>query len=97
MSRYQITKPAKADLDDILTYIACDNPDAAARISERFTEVFRFLAQMPYAGIRRSFFPPDVRALTVRNYIVYYVPLEAHVKIVRVIHGNRQQESIRFH
>ena len=97
MLHYQITQPAKQDLDEILTYIARDNPDAAARMSERFTEVFRFLAQMPYAGVRRSFFPPDLRALTVRNYIVYYVPLAAHVKIVRVIHGNRQQESIRFH
>lgn len=53
---------------------------------------------MPYLGFRRDFLPENVRIAPVKSYLIYYKILSGgSVEIMRIIHGSRQQESIRLH
>ncbi len=48
--RVEITGPAIADLGEIVSYIARDNPAAAAVIGNNLLDASLSLAQMPYKG-----------------------------------------------
>jgi len=80
---------AEADLDDIWWYIAQDNPDAADRVLDSIDERCTTLAQFPYIGTNRDEIMPNLRSLSVGNYVVYYLPLDDGIDIVRVLHGAR--------
>ena len=97
MSDYALSTRARRDLDEIAAYIRRDNPSAAYHLLSRFVEKFEFLADMPYGGFRREEFPPRVRALPYKRYIIYYRVFETGIEILRVVHGNRLQDTIRLH
>jgi len=78
------------DLDEIRSYIAADNVDAADRVISEIFESFRSLVRFPNQGHKR----PDLtsRALSfivVREYLIAYAPDEKPLWIVAVIHGRR--------
>ena len=50
MSGYLLTKPALADLEEILDYIADDRPSAAERVSQLLASNFEVLATNPEMG-----------------------------------------------
>jgi plasmid stabilization system protein ParE len=50
MSRFVLTKAARADLDEIFDRIARDNPDAAGRVLEKLRQAMQLLARSPRGG-----------------------------------------------
>jgi plasmid stabilization system protein ParE len=77
---------AVADLQDILEFVARQNPQAAVR-----------LVTMPAVGTRRDDLAPGIRALSHGNYVIYFVAqAEAILRIVRVLHGARNVQPIDF-
>ena len=54
------------------------------------------LAENPKLGAARPDIAPEVRYLTVGNYLILYRELSNSVEIVRVLHGARNLEAI-FH
>jgi toxin ParE1/3/4 len=80
---------AELDLDDIWWYIAQDNPEAADRLLDRIEEQCQSLARFPEMGISREELMPGLRSLPVGNYVVFYLPIERGIEIVRVLHGMR--------
>jgi plasmid stabilization system protein ParE len=66
MSKYQFTPQAIADLFNIWSFIAEDNPAAAHRVEDAVFRACDFLADSPLAGRTRT----DLTALPVRFWVV---------------------------
>ena len=84
---------ATAQMESIFSYIARDNPRAAAEVVARIEKVAASLADFPDLG-RPSSRVPDLRWLAVPDYpyLIFYTIVRNHtVRIVRVLHGARQR------
>lgn len=88
--QYRVTEPAHQDMEEIVAFIARDNPFAAAKMMEAFYQAFEHLAQHPKTGHAR----PDLTKKPVRfwsikpRYVVIYeegIPL----MISRVLSSDR--------
>ena len=87
-SDYVVLKKAEDDLDEIIDYIASDNPKAALKLYETFLKQFEYLSLFPEVGRLRKEFSPIVRSLPVGNYIIFFRE-SSPVEIIRVLHGAR--------
>jgi toxin ParE1/3/4 len=87
--KLRFERGALADLDEIFTYIAQDNPPAAARLVTRIEEVAARIAATPYIGeaTRKSNF----RRFPVGNYLIVYEVGQDEVIIHYVRHGARRR------
>jgi toxin ParE1/3/4 len=87
--RLRYERGALADLDEIFSYIARDNPRAAARLGARFEEVVVKIAEHPHLGeaTRKSRF----RRFPVGNYLIVYEVAQDEVIIHYVRHGARRR------
>ncbi|KAF0233568.1 MAG: plasmid stabilization system [Desulfovibrionaceae bacterium] len=85
---------AQADLDDIWWYIAQDNPDSADRFLGEIEQRCNALLQFPRMGVSRDELMPLLRSLAVGNYIIFYLPVEDGIEIVRVLQGMREMEAL---
>lgn len=96
-ARYGIVwRPAaEADLDDIVDYIARDNPIRATQFGQALRDKVLPLAQHPELGrTGRPGLPLFLRELVVhRHYIVFYRVLDESrtVEILRVKHAAQQR------
>ena len=89
MPRIIRTPAAEDDLWEILLYIARDNEDAAFRLIDTIDEKFQLLAQFPNAGPARPELLRNVRSFPVASYLIFYVPVEDGIEVLRVVHGAR--------
>ena len=88
MTSYVITDPATVDLLEIETYIAQDNPVAAAKLIADLTNTFDMLAE----GIATFARYPGYKNLykySLGRYIIFYRKIKGGIEIVRVLHGSR--------
>jgi toxin ParE1/3/4 len=76
---------AETDLDDIWWYIAQDNPDADDRFLDKIEERCQALVQFPHMGISRDELLPSLRSLPIGKYLVFYLPIEDGIQVVRVL------------
>jgi toxin ParE1/3/4 len=88
MAREILRRPqARLDLIEIWNFIADDNEAAADRMLDRFEKALRMLSEQPMAGRKRTELAPDLRSFPVGNYILFYLPLQNGVDLVRVLSG----------
>jgi toxin ParE1/3/4 len=66
------TPAARRDLVGIWTYIADDSESAADRLLDRFEAVFTMLVDNPLAGRPRTELHPNLRSVTVGEYVLFY-------------------------
>jgi toxin ParE1/3/4 len=85
---------AETDLDEIWWYIAQDNPDHADRFLDKIEERCQALAQFPLMGTSREELMPALRSHVVGNYLIFYLPIEDGIEIVRVLPGMRDIDAI---
>ncbi|GJL54767.1 MAG: plasmid stabilization protein [Nitrospirales bacterium] len=85
---------ALQDLDDIWDYIAQDNPQAADHFIDTVEEKCRLLAEFPKLGTTCDSLFPALRFFVIGKYLLFYLPLEAGIEVVRVLHGSRDLESL---
>lgn len=89
MSRVIVQPRAVADMDEIWTYIAKQNPQAADRWSDRIVERFEMLGRQPMIGESAGHISPGLRRVVEGKYVIYY-EIEADVLFIRrVLHGAR--------
>ena len=90
MSKYLnvlITSSAKADIVNIINYIANDNPDAALKVNNAFRKTFEMLRDFPSSGTIKSVIKDkSVRVYTIRKQfsIIYRVKLQ-NLEVLRVL------------
>ena len=85
---------AEADIFEIWDYIADDSLAAADRWVDRLDEQFRLLAAQPLMGRARDQLAPGVRSFPFGRYVVFYVPLDDGIDVVRVLHGARDIDAV---
>lgn len=90
------TPAARGDLLEIWLYIAQDNLEAADRFLDTINEKCLLLAERPEMGPNRSDLGPHVRSFAVRDYLIYYRPIQTGIEVLRVIHGSRDIPAV-FH
>jgi toxin ParE1/3/4 len=85
---------AIADLHEICSYIARDNPEAALRLGNGILDHVRILARFPFIG---PTYPSGVRGplrqIVFRSYRIFYDVSEElrRVDILHVWHGAREE------
>ncbi len=85
---------AEADILEIWDYIADDSLAAADRWVDRLDEQFRLLAAQPMMGRVRDELVPGVRSFPFGRYVVFYVPLDDGIDVVRVLHSARDIDAV---
>jgi toxin ParE1/3/4 len=92
--RLRYTRPALADLDIILDYIAAHSPQGANRVRTRLQALIDLLLRHPNIGRRTS--DPSIRRLTVTPYpyLVFYEVTEIEIIIHAVRHAARDPSSM---
>lgn len=78
---------AENDLDDIWLYIAQDNPDNADKLLDEIEEISRKLALFADMGQNRDDLHPGLQSFPVGKYLIFYIPIDGGIEIVRVLHG----------
>jgi antitoxin ParD1/3/4/toxin ParE1/3/4 len=97
MNDYLIAPAARADLEEMWSYIAVDlqNPDAADRIRDELFDALGKLARTPGIGHFRSDLADEpLRFWGVRSYLIIYRSEKRPVEIVRVLYGARDVQAI---
>ncbi len=86
---------AITDLDNILIYIARQNPAAALNIVDSI-EAFclKTLAGNPYVGAARDEMIKGLRIFPVGSYLVCYFVRKNHIDVARIIHGARDYQNL---
>ena len=81
---------ALSDLDELMGYIAKDNPEAATKVAEKIWETTRMLSDHPAMG--KPGRVPSTREMVATgiSYIVPYRVVANEVQILRVLHGARK-------
>ena len=85
---------AETDILEIWDYIADDSLAAADRWVDHLDEQFRVLATQPMMGRARDELAPGVRSFPFGRYVVFYVPLDDGIDVVRVLHGARDIDAV---
>jgi toxin ParE1/3/4 len=73
---------AEVDLDD------------ADRFLAKIDEQCRTLAQFPKMGINRDELMPALRSFPVGNYLIFYLPSDDGIEVVRVLSGMRDMDAL---
>lgn len=89
MAVYRLSGQAALDLDEIYEYTTLNfGLTQAQSYLNGLHERFGILAQQPMLGRSASQVAPNLRRYEYRSHVVFYVPQEENVLIVRVLHEN---------
>lgn len=94
--RLVFAEPAASDLDDIIEFIALDNPAAAERVYRAIKAAADRLRDFPNIGHPGRL--PDTRELSVvaLPYVITYEVEDDTVTVIAVFHGSRDlAQSLR--
>jgi toxin ParE1/3/4 len=86
---------ANSDLDDILLYIARDNPDAALKVVNAIeTFCFEKLSDNPQIGSSRDDLIKGLKIFPIYSYLVCYFVRKDHIDIARIVHGAQDYKRL---
>jgi toxin ParE1/3/4 len=94
MGRLVVRPQALTDLDDIFDYIAEDSVDRAIAFVRKLYGQMETIAASPSMGRRRDALLPGLRSFPHGNYLIFYLPLDDGVDVVRVLNGARDLEAL---
>lgn len=94
MIRYSLSPRAESDLDVIWMYYAQFDPENANRFVREIIEIFEMIARNPSAGRVRNEFRENLRSFPKDAYSIFYYPKTTGVRIMRVLHTARDNETI---
>lgn len=85
---------AAVDILDIWDYIAEDSAAAADRWVDKLDEKFNLIATQPLMGRAREELAASLRSFPFGRYVIFYVPVEDGIDVVRVLHGSRDIDAV---
>ncbi len=94
MNRYQLSREAEQDLEDIWVYLAEQDEIGADRAIAKLLDHLPMLAQFPEMGKLRDELLAELRSFPVKPYIVFYFVQANCIEIVRILHGSRDVERL---
>ena len=95
--KYLLAPIAENDIDEIVTYIAQDNVNAALKMVDSFFTAMDMLAEHPQSGhVRSDITKQQVRFWPVKSrYLIIYKDCNP-IEIVRVLSGYRDIANLLF-
>lgn len=84
-----ISPRAEEDLEEIWTFAAARDMEAADRLIGSITSQFDHLLAYPEAGRARHDLLVNLRSFPVKSYVIFYQPMDDGIEIFRVLHGSR--------
>ncbi|ANV88308.1 type II toxin-antitoxin system RelE/ParE family toxin [Picosynechococcus sp. PCC 7117] len=89
-ARFRLTKPALKDIEQIADYIARTGGVAQADLFlDELNQKLVKVAQFPKLGRQRDEILPSVRSLSLKTYLILYLPTQNGIDILRVVSGYR--------
>jgi toxin ParE1/3/4 len=85
---------ASEDIAEIWDRIADDDLVAADRWLDRLDRQLRLLATQPLMGRARDDLAEGVRSFPMGRYVVYYMPVDEGIDVVRVLHSARDIDAL---
>lgn len=92
--RCLLTAAARADLEQIIDYLAPRSPAGASSVLQAVEERIGLLCEHPHAGRSREELSPGLRSAPVGSYLLFYLVREQDPVIVRVLHGARDIDAL---
>ncbi|MGL1891335.1 MAG: type II toxin-antitoxin system RelE/ParE family toxin [Spirochaetaceae bacterium] len=89
-----ISDKAILDLYDIWEYISADNTNIADNFIDQLHSQCEKLCSFPKQGRTRDYLRLNVRSITYKKYIIFYLITHDAVEIVRILNGFRDIESL---
>jgi toxin ParE1/3/4 len=91
--RVRYTAKANRDLDEVLSYIKADNPEAAVAVGVAITATVSRLLSFPYLGATTD--QPEVRVVMARpyRYLIFYRADHDVIVIRNIRHPARRHPS----
>jgi toxin ParE1/3/4 len=84
---------AEEDLEEIWSFVAERDAEAADRLIDQITGRFDHLLAYPEAGRARHELLVNLRSLPVKRYVIFYQPTDDGIEIFRVLHGSRDVQG----
>ncbi|NJL61698.1 MAG: type II toxin-antitoxin system RelE/ParE family toxin [Methylacidiphilales bacterium] len=94
MMQYAISLEATQDLDEILDYFLSRNIEAGEKFIREFNKKCEYLTSFPNIGRSYANLDPNLRGISLDNYIIFYRIYENQLVIARVVSGYRNLESL---
>jgi len=93
----RLLRAAEEDFNDIILYIATDNPSAAETLVNQLEKNLSLLTRHPLLGSiphEEELAAMGYRLLVVHNYLIFYT-IENHIIMIhRILHGARDYLSL---
>lgn len=89
IGRIYFSDYVERDLEDICTYIAERDGEAAHKLMLDILEVFRLISENKMIGTLRPELENGMRRFPFGNYNIFYFPTETGIEIFRVLHSSR--------
>jgi toxin ParE1/3/4 len=93
----KIRPKARYDLAYIAAWISLDNPKASLAFQAAVEQEVELLRHHPFLGRLRFFRTPGLRSWRVSHfekYLIFYVPTDRGLEVVRVLHGAQDLQRI---
>ena len=94
MKSFKVAREASADLDEIFEYWA---RRASVGVAERLVDAiihrFWILGRFPEAGRACDYIEPGVKGFPAGKYLIYHRRDRRGIRIIRILHGARDQKS----
>ena len=95
MTIFFLSREADEDLQDIYAYgEETWGETQAARYLRELYSVFDLVADNPMIGRARSRLSEGLRSFVHGSHVVFYMPWQGEVAIVRVLHGTQDVEAV---
>ncbi|MGI8639094.1 MAG: type II toxin-antitoxin system RelE/ParE family toxin [Pyrinomonadaceae bacterium] len=85
---------AERDLNDIWDFIAESDEAQADKFIDLLFEKSELLAKFPEMGRTRHEFLINLRSFPVKNYLIFYLPVENGIEVLRVLHASRDISNV---
>ncbi len=87
---------AEKDLDEIWLYIAQDSPVSADKLLDEIEETCRKLGRFKNMGRNRDELYLGLQSFPVGKYLIFYIPMNGGIEIIRVLHGMMDIDAFFF-
>ena len=90
----QISAGATEDLKDIWEYVSQYNENSASKLLKEIKNKFILLRDNPLVGCEQNEYLVGLRSFVVKDYFIFYLPLNNGIDVLRVLHSSRDIENI---
>lgn len=95
MGRIVRRSQAIRDVKDLWSYIAsAGNVNRADALLDKIEQKIEILSEHPTMGRVRDELMAGLRSLPVEGYLIFYIPQEDGIELVRVLYGGRDLEAL---